>query len=100
MGNTHSAKIATNFDKLKSSNFYDMNFRGNNSFRKMILEKKIRDQLQINDIKKREAINLTRARMLEISQQQNITQQKLAYSLIAFIFIVIILMVTIMAFKN
>ena len=98
MGNTQ-ARIATNFDKLKSSNFYDMNFEGNNSYRKMILEKKIRDQLQLNDIKKREAINLTRARMLQISQQKNITQQKLANSLIAFIFIIIVLMLSIMAFK-
>lgn len=65
-----------------------------------IQEKETRLNQQLNDIHDKEAISLTRSRMLEIAQERNIFARKLFYSLVALILFIIILTLIIYLYQG
>ncbi len=65
-----------------------------------IQEKETRLNQQLNDIHDKEAISLTRSRMLEIAQERNIFARKLFYSLVALILFIIILTLVIYMYRG
>lgn len=65
-----------------------------------IQEKENRLNQQLNDIHDKEAISLTRSRMLEIAQERNIFARKLFYSLVALILFIIILTLIIYLYQG
>ncbi len=65
-----------------------------------IQEKENRLNQQLTDIHDKEAISLTRSRMLEIAQERNIFARKLFYSLLALILLILILTLIIYLYQG
>jgi hypothetical protein len=65
-----------------------------------IQEKESRLNQQLTDIHDKEAISLTRSRMLEIAQERNIFARKLFYSLVALILFILILTIVIYMYRT
>ncbi len=56
-----------------------------------LLEKQMRQKQQLNEIDEKNKLILTRARMLQLSQEKNSYKKKIIYSLIAIILLILIL---------
>jgi len=62
--------------------------------------KRLRNEIQLNAIDAKKNIINTRARMLQIAQENNVYKQKIIYTLIAFIFAVFIAILVMYVFYN
>ena len=62
--------------------------------------KRLRNQIQLNAINEKKNLINTRARMLQIAQENNVYKQKIIYTLIAFIFAVFIAILVMYVFYN
>ena len=56
-----------------------------------LIEKQIRQKQQMQEIEEKNKLILTRSRMLQLSQEKNIYKKKIIYSLIAIIFLILII---------
>ena len=56
-----------------------------------LIEKQIRQKQQLQEIEEKNKLILTRSRMLQLSQEKNIYKKKMIYSLIAIIFLILII---------
>jgi|TARA_B110000495_G_C22802168_1_gene468562 hypothetical protein len=62
--------------------------------------KRMRNEIQLNAIEAKKNIINTRARMLQIAQENNVYKQKIIYTLIAFIFAVFIAILVMYVFYS
>ena len=62
--------------------------------------KRMRNEIQLNSIEAKKNIINTRARMLQIAQENNVYKQKIIYTLIAFIFAVFIAILVMYVFYS
>jgi VIT1/CCC1 family predicted Fe2+/Mn2+ transporter len=62
--------------------------------------KRLRNQIQLNAINEKQNLINTRARMLQIAQENNVYKQKIIYTLISFIFAVFIAILVMYVFYN
>ena len=62
--------------------------------------KRLRNEMQLNAIEAKKNIINTRARMLQIAQENNVYKQKIIYTLIAFIFAVFIAILVMYVFYS
>lgn len=62
--------------------------------------KRLRNQIQLNAIEAKKNIINTRARMLQIAQENNVYKQKIIYTLVAFIFAVFIAILVMYTFYS
>lgn len=62
--------------------------------------KRLRNEMQLNAIEAKRNIINTRARMLQIAQENNVYKQKIIYTLIAFIFAVFIAILVMYVFYS
>lgn len=58
-----------------------------------LINKRKRNHIQQNAIKQKQNVINTRGRMLQIAKENNMYKQKVIYTLIAFIFTIIIIMI-------
>ncbi len=56
-----------------------------------LIEKQMRQKQQLEEIEEKNKLILTRSRMLQLSQEKNIYKKKIIYSLIAIIFLILII---------
>ena len=62
--------------------------------------KRLRNEIQLNAIEAKKNIINTRARMLQIAQENNVYKQKIIYTLIAFIFAVFVAILVMYVFYS
>ena len=62
--------------------------------------KRLRNEIQLNAIEAKKNIINTRARMLQIAQENNVYKQKIIYTLVAFIFAVFIAILVMYTFYS
>jgi VIT1/CCC1 family predicted Fe2+/Mn2+ transporter len=63
-------------------------------------DKRLRNEIQLNAIEAKKNVINTRARMLQIAQENNVYKQKIIYTLIAFIFAVFIAILVMYVFYS
>lgn len=63
-------------------------------------DKRLRNEIQLNAIESKKNVINTRARMLQIAQENNVYKQKIIYTLIAFIFAVFIAILVMYVFYS
>jgi hypothetical protein len=63
-------------------------------------DKRLRNEIQLNSIEEKKNVINTRARMLQIAQENNVYKQKIIYTLIAFIFAVFIAILVMYVFYS
>jgi hypothetical protein len=63
-----------------------------------LIQKRKRNNIQLNAIDEKNNLIITRARMLQIAEENNIYKQKILFTLVALIFTFIILMIFIYSY--